>query len=149
MAENIKQMLVVSDIDGTLLRAGCGIPLENMDAVERFVERGGRFTVATGRMEQSVRGYLPWLPLSAPAVLCGGALIYDFESNKALYERTLESGARELVRELMEQFPKLGIEVCARGDSRFAHECRRRRAHAPRAHALHPCGLRLPRRRLV
>ena len=111
MAENIKEMLVVSDIDGTLLRAGYGIPRQNIDAVERFVGRGGRFTVATGRTIQSVRNYLPWLPLTAPAVLCNGGVIYDFEREKIVFERTLDSGARELVRELMSEFSSAGVEV--------------------------------------
>lgn len=111
MAESIKDMLVVSDIDGTLLRAGYGIPRQNMEAVERFVERGGRFTVATGRTIQSVRNYLPWLPLSAPAVLCNGGVIYDFERERIVYERTLDPGARELVRELMREFPDTGVEI--------------------------------------
>ena len=111
MAENIKELLVVSDIDGTLLRAGCGVPRQNMDAVERFVARGGRFTVATGRLVLSVRNYLPWLPLSAPAILCNGGVIYDFARERVLYERTLDKGARELTAEIMAEFPETGVEI--------------------------------------
>ncbi|MEG1384721.1 MAG: HAD hydrolase family protein, partial [Oscillospiraceae bacterium] len=75
-AKNINEMLVVSDIDGTLLQAGYGIPKENIDAIDRFVERGGLFTVATGRSVESVRKYVDWINMSVPAILCNGAVLY-------------------------------------------------------------------------
>ncbi|MEG0750626.1 MAG: HAD family hydrolase [Oscillospiraceae bacterium] len=116
MAESIKDMLVVSDIDGTLLRAGYGIPKQNLDAIERFVGRGGRFTVATGRSIPSVRNYVNWITPSAPVILCNGSMIYDFETEKILYERTLDNAARELVIELAAEFPEIGIELHKSGD---------------------------------
>ena len=111
MADRISRLLVAADIDGTILRARCGIPRANMDAIERFVGRGGRFTVATGRSVQSVRNYLPWLQLSAPAILCNGAQIYDFNIEKTIYSRRLDLGAREILSEVHRAFPNVGIEV--------------------------------------
>ena len=49
MSKQISDFLVVSDMDGTLLRAGIGLPQQNVDAVRAFSEAGGHFTVATGR----------------------------------------------------------------------------------------------------
>lgn len=111
MSDRISRLLVASDIDGTIMRAGCGIPRANMDAIERFVGRGGRFTVATGRAVQAVRNYLPWLMLSAPAILCNGAQIYDYNIERSIYERLLDNGAREVVDDIRRAFPELGIEV--------------------------------------
>ena len=106
----LTDLLVVSDLDGTLLQAGYGIPKNNIEAVERFVAKGGRFTVCTGRSKESVRRYIDWLPLTAPAVLNNGALIYDFNKEKVLYSTFLNKRAVELIRKMAKTFPKAGIE---------------------------------------
>ncbi|MEG1984310.1 MAG: Cof-type HAD-IIB family hydrolase [Oscillospiraceae bacterium] len=110
-AKNINEMLVVSDIDGTLLQAGYGIPKENIDAIDRFVERGGLFTVATGRSVESVRKYVDWINMSVPAILCNGAVLYDYKTERVLYNRTLEPSARAVVNEIKKVFPEIGIEI--------------------------------------
>lgn len=111
MARKLSELLVVSDVDGTLLQAGYGIPKENLEGVERFVNNGGRFTVATGRSVDSVRRYVDWIPLSAPAILCNGALIYDYRTDKVLFNKTLDPRARSIVVEIRKVFPELGVEV--------------------------------------
>ena len=71
-------ILLASDMDGTLLDSRKRLSQANQSALENFVAAGGWFTVATGRMETSVKRYLPVLPLNAPAILYNGAVIYDF-----------------------------------------------------------------------
>ncbi len=110
-AKELSELLVVSDIDGTLLQAGYGIPKENIEAVDRFVERGGLFSVATGRSVDAVRKYCDWINLSAPAILCNGAVIYDFKTERVIYNKTLSSSVRSIVEEICRVFPELGIEV--------------------------------------
>lgn len=114
MTNNLDEILVVSDVDGTLLQAGYGIPEENIDTIERFVKLGGRFTFATGRGIASAGKYTDWIKLSAPAILANGALIYDYSQNKVLSEHTLDPGVRVVLRELMDVFPQLGVEVLIR-----------------------------------
>ena len=111
MANPINDYLVVSDIDGTLLQAGYGIPGSNLDAIERFVDRGGRFTVCTGRGVESVSRITDWVRLSAPAVLCNGSYIYDFSSGKVLYSDPMAAEAREVVSDIISFFPELGVEI--------------------------------------
>ncbi len=106
----LTDMLVVSDVDGTLLQASYGVPKENIDAIERFVASGGRFTVCTGRSVNSVRRYTEWIPFSAPAVLCNGAIIYDYSKDKQLYGAQLDNRVYDIVREVVKIFPKVGTE---------------------------------------
>ena len=54
MARKSADYIVVSDIDGTLLQAGYGVPRKNLDAIERVVFLGGRFTLCSGRSSESV-----------------------------------------------------------------------------------------------
>lgn len=107
----LTDLLVVSDIDGTLLQAGYGIPKENIDAIERFVERKGRFTVCTGRSVPSVRRYVDWIQPTAPCILNNGALIYDYKREKILYNVHLADGVINIVKEIITTFPDVGAEL--------------------------------------
>lgn len=98
-------------MDGTLLDCKARISQENQRAIERFVEGGGMFTVATGRMNKAVEPYLQVLPLSIPAIVYNGAAIYDFTAKKFLWEKFLPENLENVVAKIQEQFPEAGIEV--------------------------------------
>ena len=65
MIGTLDELLVVSDIDNTLLNAVEGLPEVNRATVQLFSSMGGRFTVATGRTVESVRRYLGDVAISA------------------------------------------------------------------------------------
>ena len=79
MEKEFTGLMLVCDMDGTLLNSKLEVSDENVRAIEYFVDNGGVFTIATGRMELGVRKYLRILPVNAPVILYNGALIYDFE----------------------------------------------------------------------
>lgn len=105
--------LFVSDMDATLLSSNHTVSPENRRAIEYFIENGGRFTVASGRMPDAVRSYLSDIPLNAPAVLHNGAMLYDFDKNEKLYEKMIEEQRKEIVRRVYDDMPNVGIEVYA------------------------------------
>ena len=49
MTKSLGDLLVVSDLDGTLLTSSEGLPGCNAAMLRLFSALGGRFTVATGR----------------------------------------------------------------------------------------------------
>ncbi|MCL1830330.1 MAG: HAD family hydrolase [Oscillospiraceae bacterium] len=114
MTNRLNEILVVSDVDGTLMQGGFGIPRQNIDTIERFCEMGGKFTLATGRGIASVGKYTDFIRLSAPAILANGGVIYDYSARQIIYENTLDCTVRLIVTELMEQFPELGVEILLR-----------------------------------
>ena len=83
MQGKFSDYLLVSDMDATLLDDNHTISEENRQAIDYFIKNGGRFTVATGRMVEAVRAYMPNLHINAPAVLHNGAKIYDYEKDCA------------------------------------------------------------------
>ena len=121
MIERLADILVISDMDNTLLTAKSGIPACNRAAIDLFCALGGRFTVATGRPPASLRAARGRPRLSVPAVCCGGSVLYDFDQEKAVYRRTMEtSGARQAVEEVMAEFPTVGVEIyTGNGDIRM------------------------------
>ena len=114
MTNRLNEILVVSDVDGTLLQAGFGIPRNNIDTIERFSALGGNFTFASGRGITSAGKYTDIISLSAPAILVNGGIIYDYAKRKILYESTLDPSVRIILKEIMEVFPYIGVEVLSR-----------------------------------
>ena len=53
MIRSLKDILVVSDMDNTLLTPEDGVPFVNQVTMRLFCALGGHFTVATGRTMES------------------------------------------------------------------------------------------------
>lgn len=111
MAGKFSGCLFVSDMDATLLTDSHEISEKNRHAIEYFINEGGCFTVATGRMPKAVRAYMPSLHINVPAILHNGAQIYDFETDKSLYEKFIEEKRKDAIRRVYNDFPDIGLEV--------------------------------------
>ena len=75
--------LYITDLDGTLLTPEARLSPFAVENLPRLMEHGLCFSIATARTWQSTRLLLKGiLPLSAPAVLLNGALIYDTQANE-------------------------------------------------------------------
>ncbi|TDF96582.1 Cof-type HAD-IIB family hydrolase [Paenibacillus piri] len=117
-------IMLVTDMDGTLLDSGKRISGENLQAIERFVDQGGLFTLATGRIASSAKRYADQLPIGAPAILYNGAVIHDFAAGRNVWERTLGANVRPVLKWLMERFPELAVEIYCGEEPYFIRENR-------------------------
>lgn len=81
--------VIVSDIDGTLVDERQEISEQNLKAVQRFQREGGIFTLATGRVEQSVERLIQQLNIEYPVILYNGGKIIDYKMNQVIYERNI------------------------------------------------------------
>jgi Cof subfamily protein (haloacid dehalogenase superfamily) len=124
-----KGKLLVCDMDGTILNSKGFVSKENVGALERFVEGGGYFTIATGRMERSVAPYLKSLPLNVPAILYNGAVIYDFAAEEVLWQNCLPDGMEFVLQKVMKRFPDIGIEIFNGGDIYYIRQNAETDAH--------------------
>ena len=85
MFSDPKKVIIVSDLDGTLLPPS-KIPLErDLAAIRRFEAAGGRFAIATGRTIQAAIRYQEMLGLQNPMIVYNGAAIYDSMNDKVLF----------------------------------------------------------------
>ena len=64
MGYKLSDIYLFSDFDGTLHSATEGIPQRNLDALQRFVQKGGHFGLATGRAPFSAKEFLHLLPIN-------------------------------------------------------------------------------------
>lgn len=116
--------MLVTDMDGTLLDSGKTISAENMAAIQRFVDQGGLFTLATGRIAGSVKRFADLLPIGAPAILYNGAVIYDFATEQVVSLKQLHPAVRPVLQQVMDRFPELGVEIYCGGEPYFVQENR-------------------------
>jgi Cof subfamily protein (haloacid dehalogenase superfamily) len=108
--------LLICDMDGTLLNSERKVSKQNRDALFRFVQQGGLFSVATGRDEQSVSGFLPELPINAPVIVYNGAAIFDYSVKKIIWKKYLDKDILPVLNELIRFFPEMGAEIYGDND---------------------------------
>lgn len=111
MAVKFSDLILVSDIDGTLLETSDYIPTRNIDALQRFVRKGGRFAVATGRSISSAQQFVPHLPINMPCILYNGCCIYDYASEKIMYGSYLPESYKTYSRIILDRFPDIGFAL--------------------------------------
>lgn len=119
---NLREVLLVSDMDGTLLNPDHKIFDENIDAIEKFVMEGGCFTLATGREWHALDEYAPLLPLRLPLILVNGAQIYDPVIDQVIMKRILTGESLIQVMNLAEQFKHLGVIAVSDGGAVIMRE---------------------------
>lgn len=107
MEKTFENWLVVSDIDGTLKNKIRRIPSRNVRAIKEFTDRGGNFTLASGRLQSSLgRNYNRITP-NQPAVVLNGAGIYDFTKEKMIWRNTIGPAGRNFVRYIYNEFDEI------------------------------------------
>lgn len=123
---DFKNVIFMTDLDGTLLTDDKRILEKDMAAIERFRKGGGLFTAATGRGYAMARRVaveqLELNKYNMPAVLFNGAGVYDFDQDKFLWRCEVGSFAREYIREIVNRFCEnhdvglLGLEILLEQD---------------------------------
>ncbi|MBT3923981.1 MAG: HAD family phosphatase, partial [Nitrospina sp.] len=79
-----KDLLYISDLDGTLLLPDGTFPENYKKRLNRLIDMGLRFTIATARNYDSAHPILNGLNLNLPVVLFNGVYLADFNSGQVL-----------------------------------------------------------------
>lgn len=98
MASESKVMLVVSDVDGTLLDAEKQLTHASRDAVEALREAGVRFTIISARPPRGLLWLIQTLNVTEPVAAFNGAAIVAPDLKILRQTTLLESDAREAAR---------------------------------------------------
>ncbi|MFC2949098.1 Cof-type HAD-IIB family hydrolase [Virgibacillus sediminis] len=94
--------LIATDLDGTLLNQKGEVSRENAEAIQKAVDRGLQFVVATGRSYGAAGKPLKEVGLSAPVICLNGALTYS-EDRKVLRSVPLDRKTAKNIQELCDQ----------------------------------------------
>lgn len=107
MDRTFENWLVVSDIDGTLNNKIRKLPKNNYFAIKEFTERGGNFTLASGRLQSSLERNYNRITPNQPAIVLNGAGIYDFSKQKMIWRNTISEKGRNFVKYIANEFDEI------------------------------------------
>jgi Cof subfamily protein (haloacid dehalogenase superfamily) len=111
------KVLLLTDLDGTLLDDERRIGNKTRAAVEWFQSEGGLFTAATGRLHRFFHPDREKLPLNAPAVVSNGCYLYDYELKKGYSMIYVPETAYAALRAVHEKFPDVCMEIHSFNDT--------------------------------
>lgn len=107
MEKTFENWLVVSDIDGTLNNKIRKLPKRNYDAIKKFTDMGGNFTLASGRLQSSLERNYNRITPNQPAIVLNGAGIYDYTERKMIWRNTIGEKGRNFVRYIADEFDEI------------------------------------------
>lgn len=108
---DFKNVILMTDLDGTLLTDDKRIDARDLEAIARFREKGGLFTAATGRGIAMARSVIEKIGINIPCVIFNGAAVYDFRKREFLWHSDMPPCAADYIRILEGAFPDIGIEI--------------------------------------
>ena len=103
-----KNILYVSDLDGTLLLPDSSFPDDYKKRLNRLINMGLRFTIATARNYDSVLPILKGLNLNLPIILFNGVYLADFSTGRILEHSDFIK--KEVVQNMLELALPQGID---------------------------------------
>lgn len=105
-----KDVLLVSGLEGTLFKPGGQIGDATRIVLNRMIEQGAMFTIASLRTPASIIEAIPGINLNLPVVACNGAVLYDIKQNRYLKSLPLN---RELGETICDFLKSQGLHVFA------------------------------------
>lgn len=85
-------------MDGTVLtdwELGPVVPQRNMESIKRFMDKGGTFSIASGRQYSDILPFFGGLRPNAPLVQGNGTSLYDCGEGKLLFKLPLSGEYKE------------------------------------------------------
>lgn len=95
-----RDLLYISDLDGTLLSTSGSISTESTLRLNRLIDHGLKFTIATARSYDSAHPVLKELNLKIPAILFNGVYLTEFKSGQNVY--LADFITKDVVKEILE-----------------------------------------------
>lgn len=120
--------LLASDIDGTLFSNG-SLPQINLEKIKYFVDEGGVFSLATGRIPITSAKVFEAIGGVGPSVFANGGLIYDLSTDTVLHSVNVPPKGRQMVKEVLETLPEVGIEAHTDGEILVIRETEETKDH--------------------
>lgn len=96
--------LIALDMDGTLLNDNREISDKNLRAIRRAEEKEIFIIISTGRAVQGIEKYNSILKLSSPVIAYNGAVIFDLQKEKTIFEKCLDADDAKKIIEIGQNY---------------------------------------------
>ena len=98
--------LFVTDLDGTLINSKREVTEKSLIILNKLIDDGMNFTVATARTPATAVEILKDLNLKLPVALMNGVLIYDTKTLKYIDTKEMDKEATDKVLNIFEKYNK-------------------------------------------
>lgn len=116
-------ILICTDLDGTLLLPDGSISRENTEAIAYFQREGGRFTFITGRMPYYADHVARMIRPNAPFGCANGGGLYDHSRGEYVFRAApLAPDVCELIAAVEAGVPNIGIQLAGFEHSYFSQD---------------------------
>lgn len=102
--KSIKEVLFLSDLDGTLLQTDKTISQESVRILKDLLKKGLQFSIVTARTPCTVIELLKQVKLSLPIGCMNGAVLYDLEKQKYIEYQSISYANSEVINKTFSQF---------------------------------------------
>ena len=112
MIHKLSDILVVADMDGTLLSKKKELLPANLETIRLFTSLGGRFSIASGRVVESIARYKEVLNYLSPCIASGGCVIFDFQTMRPISTAVVpRASGQKAVNDITNMFSDLGVLI--------------------------------------
>lgn len=101
--------LYISDLDGTLLQPNVTLSSNTVQTINKLIEEGILFSVATARTIASVKHILKDINISLPIVLMNGVCVYDLNEKNYIKVETFPRKSIDLLLEVITEHKLKGF----------------------------------------
>lgn len=101
--------LYISDLDGTLFNREKEVSDFSRQVINRFIEEGGLFTVATARTAYSCIGKLQRIKIQVPLILMNGVFFYDMARQRYAEAQSMDPDKIWEVEKVLERHHNQGF----------------------------------------
>ena len=112
--KKFQNILIASDIDGTLLWKSKYIHPRNFEKLRYFCENGGHFALSSGRNSKDVFAVSEQLRsyINMPCILCNGSYLFDAKTEEILNPHYLNPlPLTEAFREMKRKYKNIGLRA--------------------------------------
>ena len=96
-----RESLYISDLDGTLLRSDATLSPYSRTGLQRLLQEGIAFTVASARSAVSMRPILDGITLTLPIIEFNGAFLSDLATGRHLLVNSIEPAIADNLYQLI------------------------------------------------
>jgi Cof subfamily protein (haloacid dehalogenase superfamily) len=109
---DFSKIILLSDMDGTLLGDRLNVSERNRRAIEKFITKGGTFGIATGRGPAIAKPFIEGVKTNGPSIVYNGAMLYDFRKDTVMEVITLKKdGLTDILSWILTEHKEMMVYV--------------------------------------
>lgn len=109
---DLKNVLLLSDLDGTLLNSKSEVSEKNKQAIRDFVALGGKFGIATGRSHLNSKRFAEEVDINVPCITYNGCGLFDYSSNQFIKTHELSKlKLKSFLESCLQKYKNVDIQI--------------------------------------